>query len=45
VSRLDRHTVDADHLGLLEKPKVAEVADILLAALERAETTRSSAQA
>lgn len=40
VARLRVHTVDADHLGLLEKPKVAEVADILLAALERAETTQ-----
>ena len=37
VARLDMHTVDADHLGLLEKPKVPEVAGILLAALERAE--------
>jgi thioesterase domain-containing protein len=44
VGRLDRHTVDADHLGLLEKPKVAEVADILLAALQRAETTTTPAQ-
>jgi thioesterase domain-containing protein len=40
VTRLDRHTVDADHLGLLEKPKVAEVAAILLAALERAEARK-----
>lgn len=37
VARLDLHTVDADHLGLLEKPKVEEVADLLLAALARAE--------
>jgi thioesterase domain-containing protein len=37
VDRLDLHTVDADHLGLLEKPKVQEVAGLLLAALERAE--------
>jgi amino acid adenylation domain-containing protein len=37
VARLNSHTVDADHLGLLEKPKVAEVADVLLAGLERAE--------
>jgi thioesterase domain-containing protein len=37
VDRLDRHTVDADHLGLLEQPKVAEVAGIVLAALERGE--------
>jgi len=37
VDRLDLHTVDADHLGLLEKPMVAEVADLLLDALARAE--------
>jgi thioesterase domain-containing protein len=45
VARLDRHTVDADHLGLLEKPKVGEVADLLLAALERAEEESASAAA
>lgn len=40
AARLDRHTVDADHLQLLEKPKVAQVAELLLAALDRAERTR-----
>ena len=42
VDRLDLHTVDADHLGLLETPKVTEVADIILAALERLEPTPAS---
>jgi amino acid adenylation domain-containing protein len=43
VDWLDLHTVDADHLGLLEPPKVDEVAAILLAALERAEAQRPEA--
>ncbi len=45
VARLDLHTVDADHLGMLEKPKVAEVARLLLVALERAEAAAGAAAA
>lgn len=45
VERLDLHTVDADHLGLLERPRVAEVADLLLAALARAEAAAAATAA